>query len=210
MITLRIYYFQPIDGNQSKLLIITICKVLMQVKRQKIRDTLNSGITIICDRYYLSGIVYTLAKGNPLISLTWAMSPDVGLPKPDICFFLDVSEEVAAQRGDGYGDEIYENEKHQRQVRAQFYRCCDYGRYNDWVKRVNASMSIEDVEKTLLTLSLEAFEKFGNQKLESVEELPFDREVPVRAKRVADERQAAEEASYMAEHEDSEADEDEV
>jgi hypothetical protein len=140
------------------------------------------------------------------------MNPDVGLPKPDICFFLDVSEEVAAQRGGGYGEEIYETKERQRQVRAQFYRCCDYGKYNEWVKRINAGVSIEEVEKTLLSQSLEAFDKFSNQKLESVEELPFDQEVPVRAKRVADQKQDDEEArlsALLGENDEVDFDEDE-
>jgi len=114
------------------------------------------------------------------------MNPDVGLPRPDICFFLDVSEEVAAKRGGGYGEEIFENQEHQRQVREQFNRCCDHGDYNEWVVRVDAGVSIEEVEHKLCELSLKAFQKYAGEKLESVEELPFDDIIPSRKKKKED------------------------
>jgi dTMP kinase len=39
-----------------------------------------------------------------------------------VCFFLDVSEEVAARRGGGYGEERYEAREVQRRVREEFGR----------------------------------------------------------------------------------------
>ncbi|KAJ4307375.1 Thymidylate kinase, partial [Neodidymelliopsis sp. IMI 364377] len=65
---------------------------------------INANKTVIIDRYYYSGIVYSAAKQNPSLSLEWCRNPDVGLPRPDLCLFLDISAEAAAQRG-GYGTE---------------------------------------------------------------------------------------------------------
>ncbi|KAL9112321.1 MAG: hypothetical protein Q9227_003439 [Pyrenula ochraceoflavens] len=58
--------------------------------------------------------VYSAAKDNPNLSLDWAWQAEVGLPRPDICLFLNVSSKEAAQRG-GYGDERYETNSMQAQ-----------------------------------------------------------------------------------------------
>lgn len=43
-------------------------------------DHLNSGKTIVADRYAFSGVAYTSAKG---IDLEWCKEGDTGLPAPD-------------------------------------------------------------------------------------------------------------------------------
>ncbi|RMZ79665.1 hypothetical protein DV738_g3239, partial [Chaetothyriales sp. CBS 135597] len=82
-------------------------------------EDLRSGTTLVVDRYSFSGAVYSAAKENPDLSLDWAWNPEIGLPKPDIVFFLDISAGDAAKRG-GYGDERYETEKLQSRVRTLF------------------------------------------------------------------------------------------
>lgn len=57
-----------------------------------------------------------LSQGMPL---PWLLSPEVGLPSPDVTLFLSLSPEIAAQRG-GYGEERYEKEEMQTKVRAAF------------------------------------------------------------------------------------------
>ncbi|KAF2646921.1 P-loop containing nucleoside triphosphate hydrolase protein, partial [Massarina eburnea CBS 473.64] len=69
-----------------------------------IQALVAANTTVIIDRYYYSGIVYSAAKLNPSMPLAWCRSPDVGLPRPDLCLFLDISAEEAAERG-GYGTE---------------------------------------------------------------------------------------------------------
>ncbi|KAI1848618.1 hypothetical protein JX266_005477 [Neoarthrinium moseri] len=85
-----------------------------------IQSALASGTTIICDRYYHSGIVYSAAKQNPSLPLSWAKAPEVGLPRPDLVLFLDLEEQVARERG-GWGGEIYEKGEMQRRVRELFW-----------------------------------------------------------------------------------------
>ncbi|KAF2025502.1 P-loop containing nucleoside triphosphate hydrolase protein, partial [Setomelanomma holmii] len=69
-----------------------------------IKASLAAGRTVVIDRYYYSGCVYSAAKQDPSMSLEWCRQPDVGLPRPDLCIFLDISAEDAAKRG-GYGSE---------------------------------------------------------------------------------------------------------
>src|ERR1700710_1703115 len=74
-----------------------------------IKADLLSGTKVIVDRYSFLGAVYSAAKANPNLSLSWAWNMEVGLLKPDLLFFLDISSEDAAKRG-GYGAERYEKE----------------------------------------------------------------------------------------------------
>ncbi|RDA84239.1 hypothetical protein CP532_2119 [Ophiocordyceps camponoti-leonardi (nom. inval.)] len=83
------------------------------------RELLAAGTSVVCDRFYHSGIVYSAAKDNPELSLEWARGPDIGLPRPDAVIFLDLNEEQAKARG-GWGCEAYEEEQMQRRVRELF------------------------------------------------------------------------------------------
>lgn len=88
--------------------------------RKTITTLLASGTTVICDRYYHSGIVYSAAKRNPALTLPWARAPEVGLPRPDLVLFLDLEEAQARARG-GWGGEVYERGEMQRRVRELFW-----------------------------------------------------------------------------------------
>jgi dTMP kinase len=70
-------------------------------KKKSILSTLKGGDTIVCDRYAFSGVAYSAAKG---LDLNWCKNGDIGLPRPDIVFYMKVTPEFAAQRG-GYGEE---------------------------------------------------------------------------------------------------------
>lgn len=86
-----------------------------------IRAAIEQGTTVVIDRYYYSGIVYSAAKGRKDLSLQWAREPEIGLPRPDICLFLDISSEEQAKRG-GFGNEKYETTAMQERVRELFYK----------------------------------------------------------------------------------------
>jgi dTMP kinase len=79
---------------------------------------LNAGIAVICDRYAFSGIAFSTAKG---LSYEWCRSPEIRLPAPDLTVFLDITPEKAKERG-GYGEERYEKEELQKEVRRVFDR----------------------------------------------------------------------------------------
>ena len=91
---------------------------------KSIEDDIAAGHTIICDRYTYSGMIYSAAKRNPNLSLEWAREPDVGLPRPDLVIFLDLSPENAEKRG-GFGDEKYEKREMQAEVRRLFHNLAD-------------------------------------------------------------------------------------
>jgi len=77
------------------------------------------------------------------LTIDWCKQPDVGLPRPDLVCFLDVSEEVAQQRAD-FGGERYEVTDFQRRVRANYDKLRD----NTWVT-VSADGTLEEVGEDL-------------------------------------------------------------
>ncbi|KAJ5060801.1 thymidylate kinase-domain-containing protein [Bipolaris maydis] len=108
-----------------------------------IRANLAAGTTVIIDRYYYSGCVYSAAKQNPNMSLEWCRQPDVGLPRPDLCLFLDISADDAAKRG-GFGTEKYEKKDMQDRVRQLFETLMQKKEGEDFV-RIDAGASLEEV-----------------------------------------------------------------
>lgn len=120
---------------------------------EQMRTAIASGTTVIVDRYYYSGIVYSAAKDNPGLTLAWAREPEVGLPRPDICLFLDVSPAVAAQRG-GFGLEKYENDQTQRRVRELFHTLLTLPDKEDFCV-IDADKSMQEVEQMVLDTVLD-------------------------------------------------------
>lgn len=102
---------------------------------------------MVIDRYYYSGIVYSAAKGNPSLSLEWARHPDVGLPLPDLCVFLDITPEAAAERG-GFGNEKYETGAMQKRVRELFYELVKLSDGRN-MRVLDAGRSVDEVEQEI-------------------------------------------------------------
>ncbi|RDW88344.1 thymidylate kinase [Coleophoma cylindrospora] len=118
-------------------------------KVKHINDTLAKGCTIICDRYYYSGMVYSAAKRNPNLSIDWARAPEVGLPRPDMVVFLNLSTEEAAKRG-GFGDEKYETSEMQKNVRENFVALKDIpADEGQDLQVIDAGGSVEEVGKAI-------------------------------------------------------------
>ena len=81
------------------------------------KETLNSGTSLILDRYAYSGVAYTSAKAG--FDLEWCKQCDVGLPKADLICFLDTKLTCVSERQD-FGQERYETSSFQKLVYANF------------------------------------------------------------------------------------------
>lgn len=115
---------------------------LTRFNRSKILKLLEEGTLILCDRYAFSGIAFSASKGLPF---DWCKTPDVGLPKPDVVIFLDVTPEIAKERG-GYGEERYEKEEMQKRVRNEYTHVREHdGRSVRW-EVLNAGREKDEVE----------------------------------------------------------------
>ncbi|KAH9386477.1 dTMP kinase [Nematocida major] len=67
---------------------------------------------ILCDRYILSGVSYSIANGLPEKFCTFS---DKGMLEPDLTIFLDVPPATVETRS-GFGEELYENREFQEKV----------------------------------------------------------------------------------------------
>lgn len=110
-------------------------------------NDIKEGITVVIDRYYHSGIVYSAAKNNPSLSLQWARKPEEGLPRPDLCLFLSLSPAEAAARG-GYGNERYEEQSMQRDVSTLFKVLQDSSDGAE-MRIVNAGKTMQEVRENI-------------------------------------------------------------
>lgn len=113
-----------------------------------IRQHIEAGTTVVVDRYYYSGCVYSAAKQNPTMDLAWCRHPEIGLPRPDLCLFLDISAEDAAKRG-GYGTERYEKQEMQDRVRELFKELKTHQDEGEDIVVVDSGGSVEEVEKAI-------------------------------------------------------------
>ena len=77
------------------------------------------------------------------MNLQWCKNSDIGLPKPDIVFFLRMDENEGSQRKD-YGDEIYEKSEFQKKVKVQY----DLLREPFWTI-IKATDTIENVHESI-------------------------------------------------------------
>uniref|UniRef100_A0A8C6XR81 Thymidylate kinase n=1 Tax=Naja naja TaxID=35670 RepID=A0A8C6XR81_NAJNA len=125
-----------------------------------IKEKLSQGITLIVDRYAFSGVAFTGAKEN--FSLEWCKQPDVGLPKPDLILFLQLSTSEAAKRGE-FGNERYENTSFQEKVLQCFYHLIKDKSLN-W-KLIDASKSVEDLHKEIKSFAEEAMQEAQHKPL---------------------------------------------
>jgi dTMP kinase len=64
-------------------------------KKDVLINILNSGITIIMDRYYQSNLAYGISNG---LDLDWLINLDKGLPKEDLVFVLEINPNVSKKR----------------------------------------------------------------------------------------------------------------
>ena len=122
---------------------------------QAIEDHINAGTTVVIDRYYCSGCVYSAAKQNPNISLAWCREPEVGLPRPDLCLFLDISTEETAKRG-GFGIERYEKAEVQDRVRELYQEMRAHRDEAEDVVVVDAGRTADEVERDVMRFVEEA------------------------------------------------------
>ena len=130
---------------------------------------------MVIDRYSYSGAVYSAAKGKDDLSLTWAWQPEIGLPRPDIWFFLNLWPEEAARRA-GYGGERYEETGLQTQV-GRIYRSLVGMENNEEMRMVDAARSEDEIASDIREQTLHCIADLGSiGPLRNLGPLPFPSE----------------------------------
>ena len=121
--------------------------------RNGIKKYLDSGIDVICDRYYYSSFAYQGIDAD----LEWVMKMNLecrDIIRPDLCIFLDVDTELCDKRiaENRFDREIYENIETQKKIRSRFFEVFDRLKDSENICIVNASRSVEDVAKDVIGL----------------------------------------------------------
>ncbi|KAJ1889442.1 hypothetical protein LPJ66_008030 [Kickxella alabastrina] len=117
---------------------------------EQMQADLESGITLVVDRYAYSGVAFSAAKK---LDFKWCKAPDVGLLAPDRVFFMDIHPDDAAKRA-GYGEEIYERREFQIEVRVKFFTMMDKA----W-SIVDANKDMDEIHRQILFLTKKAIQK---------------------------------------------------
>lgn len=109
------------------------------------KEKLESGTTLVIDRYAFSGVAFTSAKG---LDFEWCKECDSHLPTPDQVFYLDIPVDEASGRGD-FGDERYEVSSFQKTVQERFKLLKD----DSW-QVIDARDTIENIHNNIYTCTL--------------------------------------------------------
>ena len=111
-----------------------------------IKQFLERGIDVVCDRYYYSSFAYQGIDAD----LDWVMGLNLGckeIIRPDLCIFLDVDIDSCDERieKNRFSREIYENKETQRMVRNRFFEVFKKLKDSENIKIVNAAREIQEV-----------------------------------------------------------------
>ncbi|OQR94746.1 thymidylate kinase [Achlya hypogyna] len=129
----------------------------------RLRENLAQGRHVIMDRYSYSGVAFTAAKNQPGLNLEWCMQPEVGLPKPDVVIFLNISIEDAAKRS-AYGEERYEKREFQERVYENFHRIMATEKWH----LVDATKSIEEIHTTIKQIATDTIARVATLPVEDI------------------------------------------
>lgn len=114
--------------------------------KEKINRWLESGKTVVCDRYFSSTLAYQGLRGFP-VKRALALARDFGLPKPDLIIYLKVSPEISMSRKYKEKRKLDRNEADKKFLEkvGHFYEKLIKGRvFSKWAV-VNGEQSIREV-----------------------------------------------------------------
>ena len=128
--------------------------------RNGIRKYLESGVDVLCDRYYYSSFAYQGIDAD----LRWVMDMNLNckeILKPDLCIFLDVSPDTGDKRisDNRLEREIYENRETQKRIRDRFYEVFGLLKDSENIKIVDASRTVSEVSADIIKIYKELKEK---------------------------------------------------
>ncbi len=117
-----------------------------------IKNLLENGVTVICDRYYYSSFAYQGMDAE----LSWVMDMNLNCPeiiKPDICIFLDVPAVQCDERLNcRLSREIFENAEKMNRIRARFFEVFDLLKDRENIVVIDASRGIEEVRSDIVKI----------------------------------------------------------
>ena len=116
-----------------------------------IRQHLEQGHTVICDRYYYSSFAYQGTTSD----IDWVIDMNLNCREmltPDLCVFLDVNPDTCKERIDKVREkpELYEKDVTlMREIRNNFLNVLDKLKDGQNIAIIDANRSLENVEKEI-------------------------------------------------------------
>lgn len=118
-----------------------------------IKRFLDSGIDVVCDRYYYSSFAYQGIDAD----LEWVMRMNLDCDevlKPDLCIFLDLDPEICDERlgKDRVNREIFENKSTLERIRKRFFDVFEILGQSENIKIIDAMRSVEEVHTDVMNI----------------------------------------------------------
>jgi dTMP kinase len=137
-------------ANTSEMLLYMAARA--QLVADQIRPALQSGATVICDRFLLANVVYQGSAGGLDVDELWSVGRcATGGLQPDVTIVLDVDPEVAAQRIQRVHDRLEKRGiEYFRKVRQGFLEQVSRASKRSLV--VDASLPIEGIHAAIREL----------------------------------------------------------
>ena len=122
---------------------------------------LGQGITVLCDRFYLSSLAYN----GGMVSPEWVQmlnEPAMEAVRPDLTIFLDLSTEESFRRVARRGEtERYETLERQRLIRERYFRLFEERRERDHIVVIESDED-KDVTQANIRAAVDALFSGGN------------------------------------------------
>lgn len=132
------------EGYSPETIALGFAADRMVHNQEIILDKLNSGETVVCDRYYHSSLTYQAALGA---DTNWIKEINKYAVTPDLTIILDVSAETGMERLNDRGkdDNIFEELSFQEEVVKRYQELEE--KLEENITYVDGSKTIEIVEK---------------------------------------------------------------
>ena len=115
---------------------------------------LNSGTSVVCDRYYLSNMAYNSTSRISMEQVYELNRPCFETLRPDLFVFLDVPPEVTKLRrtSERADSEIYDADEKQIRIRGNYLDAIEFLRtQGERIVVIDATRSIEEVAEDIRT-----------------------------------------------------------
>lgn len=152
---LRRYLKGEIKGSEETIAGLFLADRLNHITKEGgLLDKLNNGVSMVCDRYYLSSIAYNCMGRDP----KWVYELNEkarDLLKPDIIIYLDMPTEKLEERITNRSTvEIYENVEYQRKVKERYEKAfaLDGSRVVRICSNRDRNDVFSDVKRTVLSV----------------------------------------------------------